>query len=166
LEEAVLEEKGEKVPPPRECVVELTVPASIPDTYITSSFERIDLYRRIARIQTEEDASDIRDELCDRFGDYPDETETLLQISLLRANCMQVGINEITDKNDTLCFYFTDFTFDKIQPLFEHPQLKGKVLLNAGERPHLYIRLHRKDNRVALAETLVSVLMASGAAKS
>jgi len=79
---------------------------------------------------------------------------------------MQVGINEITDKNDTLCFYFTDFTFDKIQPLFEHPQLKGKVLLNAGERPHLYIRLHRKDNRVALAETLVSVLMASGAAKS
>ncbi len=165
LEEAVLEEKGEKVPPPRECVVELTVPASIPDTYITSSFERIDLYRRIARIQTEEDASDIRDELCDRFGDYPDETETLLKISLLRARCMQAGISEITDKNDTLCFYFTDFTFDKIQPLFEHPQLKGKVLLNAGERPHLYIRLHRKDDRVLFAETLVSVLLASASAK-
>ena len=74
-------------------------------------------------------------------------------------------INEITDKNDTLCFYFTDFTFDKIQPLFEHPQLKGKVLLNAGERPHLYIRLHRKDDRVAIAETLVSVLLASAPAE-
>ena len=118
LEEAVLEEKGETVQPKRECVVELSVPAGIPESYIDSSFERMDLYRRIARIQTEEDAADLRDELCDRFGDYPEETETLLKISLLRAHAAGAGICEIGDKEDTLRFFFSDFTFEKIKPLF------------------------------------------------
>lgn len=158
LEEAVLEEKGETVQPKRECVVELSVPAGIPESYIDSSFERMDLYRRIARIQTEEDAADLRDELCDRFGDYPEETETLLKISLLRAHAAGAGICEIGDKEDTLRFFFSDFTFEKIKPLFDHPVLKGRVLLNAGDRPHLYIKLRRRDDRVALAEALVAAL--------
>ncbi len=159
LEEAVLEEKGEKPQPKRECVVELAVPAGISDSYVTSSFERMDLYRRIARIQTAEDADDMRDELCDRFGDVPDATETLIRIAQLRFAASEKGICEITDKEDTLRFYWTDFAFEQIKPLFDHPVLKGRVLLNAGERPHIAIRLRRKDDRVALAEELIETLL-------
>ena len=158
LEEAVLEEKGEKVEPKRECIIELAVPAGIPDTYVTSSFERMDLYRRIARIQTPEDADDMRDELCDRFGDVPAETETLIRISVLRTDAAAAGICEIADKEDTLRFFFSDFTFERIQPLFDHPTLKGRVLLNAGDRPHIAIKLRRKDDRMALSEELVKTL--------
>lgn len=158
LEEAVLEEKGEKVEPKRECIIELAVPAGIPDTYVTSSFERMDLYRRIARIQTPEDADDMRDELCDRFGDVPAETETLIRISVLRTDAAAAGICEIADKEDTLRFFFSDFTFERIQPLFDHLTLKGRVLLNAGDRPHIAIKLRRKDDRMALSEELVKTL--------
>ena len=158
LEEAVLEEKGEKVEIPRECVVELTIPAGIPESYVNSTFERMDLYRRIARIRTDEDASDMEDELCDRFGEFPPETGTLLRIALLRPQAAKAGIIEINDKNDDLRFYFENFTFERIRPLFEHPKLKGRVLLNAGERPHISIHLRRKDDRCALAEILVEAL--------
>ena len=63
LEEAVLEERGEKPERPTECAADLSVAASIPDRYVPSPEQRMDLYRRIAAIRTDEDASDLLDEM-------------------------------------------------------------------------------------------------------
>ena len=71
LEEAVLEEKGESVPVRTECSADLSVTANIPEKYVASPEQRMDLYRRIALIRTEADADDLTDELIDRFGDPP-----------------------------------------------------------------------------------------------
>ena len=78
LEEAVLEEKGEKPQRLSECTVDLTVSASIPDKYVPDPGQRMDLYRRIARVRAQEDADDITDELIDRFGDPPRQVNNLL----------------------------------------------------------------------------------------
>ena len=63
LEEAVLEERGEEKRIETECAADLTVNAHIPDRYVPSAEQRMDLYRRIAAIRTDEDASDLLDEM-------------------------------------------------------------------------------------------------------
>ena len=94
LEEAVLEEKGEAPAKRRECTADLSVAASIPDRYVPSPEQRMDLYRRIARIRTSEDADDMTDELIDRFGDPPRTVNNLISVALLRgraADCARSG---------------------------------------------------------------------------
>ena len=71
LEEAVLEERGEERRIETECAADLTVNAHIPDRYVPSPEQRMDLYRRIAAIRTDEDASDLLDEMLDRYGEAP-----------------------------------------------------------------------------------------------
>src|SRR5699024_8574570 len=85
LEDAVLEEKGEGKKVAAECSADLTVNANIPERYVPSAEQRMDLYRRIAAVRGPEDASDLMDELMDRYGDIPQSVHTLLDVALLRA---------------------------------------------------------------------------------
>ena len=72
LEEAVLEERGEEKQIETECAADLTVNANIPERYVPSPEQRMDLYRRIAAIRTNDDASDLMDEMIDRYGEPPE----------------------------------------------------------------------------------------------
>ena len=93
LEEAVLEERGEKPQRPTECAADLSVAASIPDRYVPSPEQRMDLYRRIAAIRSEADADDVVDELIDRYGDPPRTVNNLISVALLRAHAADNGIS-------------------------------------------------------------------------
>jgi transcription-repair coupling factor (superfamily II helicase) len=165
LEEAVLEEKGQKPVEKPECKIELSVPASIPETYISSSYERMDLYRKIARIADFEDLDDIRDELVDKFGDYPEETDMLLKISLLRRRAADAGISEIADSGREISFFFKSPKFEVISRLFEIKELKGKIFLKAGAPPRISVRIKHGDDRYSIAELVVNSLYESGAEK-
>ena len=65
----MLEERGEARRIETECSADLTVNANIPERYVPAPEQRMDLYRRIAAIRTDEDASDLLDEMLDRYGD-------------------------------------------------------------------------------------------------
>ena len=109
LEEAVLEERGEKPELRAECAADLTVAASIPDRYVPSPEQRMDLYRRIARIRSEEEADDLVDELVDRYGDPPRPVNNLISVALLRAAAAKAGVCDITQKGSTLRFTLAVF---------------------------------------------------------
>lgn len=96
LAEAVGEEKGEQVKSEVACTVDLNISAHIPEKYISSLPARLGIYKRIAQIRNEEDASDVLDELCDRFGDPPKAVTGLIDIALLRGRAEAAGIAEIT----------------------------------------------------------------------
>ncbi len=108
LEDAVLEERGEKPKSAGECTADLAVEARIPESYIANSGERMDLYRRMALARTEDEASELIDELCDRYGDLPREVYALLRVALLRAKAGAAGIREIAQKGDTVRFYLDE----------------------------------------------------------
>lgn len=71
LEEAVLEERGEKKASRTDCSADLTVSANLPESYIPSPEQRMDIYRRIAAVRTREESQDLLDELLDRYGEPP-----------------------------------------------------------------------------------------------
>ncbi|NLH02079.1 MAG: transcription-repair coupling factor [Clostridiales bacterium] len=159
LEEAVLEEKGEKPPVHTECSADLAVSAYIPDSYIESSEQRMDFYRRIALVKTEEEADDIMDELIDRFGDPPSNVSTLISVALLRAEAQNAGISEISQKSGMLLFTLTEFSMEKVSALYEQSEYKGRIKIEAGSKPCISLRLRSGKRIIETARKFVSDYM-------
>ena len=141
LEEAVLEEKGEPLPVRAECAADLAVNANIPESYVKSAAQRMDIYRRIALIRTEAEADDITDELCDRFGDPPPSVNALVQVALLRGEASRQGISDIAQKGGLVRFTFANFDFERISALYAMDKWKGRVKVEAGGKPAVALRL-------------------------
>ncbi len=141
LEEAVLEEKGEAPPVRTECSADLSLAASIPEDYVKSPEQRVDLYRRIALIRSEADADDLTDELCDRFGDPPAPVNALVHVALMRAEASRAGIAEVVQKGGALRFVFRDFDFERISALYAKPEWKGRIKVEAGGKPAVAVKL-------------------------
>lgn len=155
LEEAVLEEKGETPKPRVDCAAELLLSASLSDHYVPDAGQRVDLYRRIALIRSEEQRSDMLDELIDRFGEPPAEAVALLDIALLRAKASDQGISEIKQADGRLLVTFAETDFARLSVLCGDPAYKGRLLLNAGSTPYVSLRLNKDEAPMDMARRLV-----------
>ena len=144
LSEAVLEARGLPVEKKAECSADLAVAAAIPDRYVPSSEQRMDLYRRIALIRTEEEADDLTDELIDRFGDPPGSVNALIHISLLRGEAGRAGITDISQKQGTLRFTVANFDMEKVSALYARESYRGRLRIEAGSKPCLSLRIRDK----------------------
>ena len=141
LDEAVLEEKGE-APKTPDCTADLNVTANVDKTSVARGEERMDLYRRMAAIRSEEDADDLLDEIVDRYGEPPKGVLNLIDIALLRANARKVGIKDIKQKAGDVMFTMTGLNFDAVSALCAEPQYKNRVLFVANAKePTLRLKL-------------------------
>ena len=147
LSEAVLEARGIEVPTRAECSADLAVAANIPDRYISSPEQRMDIYRRIALIRTEEEADDLTDELIDRFGETPPGVNALIHVALLRGEAGRAGITDISQKQGTLRFTLSDFDMEKVSALYAREEYKNRLRVEAGSKPCLSLKIKNK-NRV------------------
>ena len=141
LDEAVLEERGE-APKAPECTADLTVTANVDKDYVQRGEERMDLYRRMATIRSQEDADDLLDEIVDRYGEPPKGVLNLIDIALLRAQARTVGIKDIRQKGGNVLFGLTNLNFEAVSALCADPDYKARVvfLANAKE-PTLQLKL-------------------------
>ena len=144
LSEAVLEARGIPAPQRAECSADLAVAANIPDRYIESAEQRMDIYRRIAAIRTEEEADDLTDELIDRFGDTPPGVNALIHVALLRGEAGRAGITDIAQKNGSLRFTVADFDMEKVSALYARPEYKGRLRVEAGSKPCLSVKIQNR----------------------
>ena len=155
LEEAVLEERGEPLPRDSECSADLSVAASIPDRYVPSPEERMDLYRRIAAIRSEDDADDLTDELIDRYGDPPRTVNNLISVALLRASAAGAGIREISQKGERVRFFLREFTLDRVGALCGAPAYRGRLLFSPEKEPCITLRLKKGEDALKWSRKLV-----------
>ena len=162
LEEAVLEERGEKPERPTECAADLSVAASIPDRYVPSPEQRMDLYRRIAAIRSEADADDVMDELIDRYGEPPRTVNNLISVALLRAAASQAGVTDIAQKKGQLVFTLDQFNLEQFSALCADPKFKDRLLLIPGDVPRFTLRLRSGDEPLRTAQALISAFSALG----
>ena len=158
LEEAVLEEKGEAKNIVPECSADLTVNANIPEKYVPSPEQRMDLYRRIAAIRSEEDSADVLDELIDRYGEPPRPVLALLDVALLRAAAVKAGVSDITQKGDRLRLTLGAFRPEALVRVVNLPKYKRRLTLSAGETPGLTLQLKPGEDVLDTALTLVEDL--------
>ena len=160
LEEAILEERGEKPVEEVACTADLDVTANIDKSYVSSGEQRMDLYRRMAAIRTQEDADELLDEIVDRFGDPPKGVMNLIAIALLRARAAAAGITEITQKDGAVLLSLSTMDFAAISACCAEAQFKGRIFFSAGKVPMLSVKLKKAEDPLKLATQLVGVYAA------
>ncbi|MCI8554280.1 MAG: transcription-repair coupling factor [Clostridiales bacterium] len=146
LSEAVSEEKGEPdTGREAECLIDLQVSAHIPENYVTVNAQRLDVYRRIADIRTEEDSQDVYDELIDRFGEPPEAVCGLIDVALLRNMAAGLGFYEIKqqggEQGGSLLLYQRRLDMERGSRL--SAALKGRVMISAGAKPYFAVRMKK-----------------------
>ncbi len=136
LNQAIAIEKGEKIKTEKsDCVIDISVDAFIPDSFISSTANRIEAYKRIASLETEDDVSDLIDELVDRYGDVPDSVMGLVDISLLRVLAASLGITEIVQRKENIIFYGNKYgEIDMMKFLKDVPY---KIGINSTDKPYI-----------------------------
>ena len=157
LSETVDEEKtGVPVEEKKECVVDISVDAHIPESYIDSVKNRIGMYKRIASIETSEDAMDVMDEFIDRFGEPPASVKGLIDVALLRAKAAKLGIYEIKQQNGMI-LAFTD----ELKPEFVAAigqKLRGRAMISAAKTsPYISFKLQGNPPVEAIKELITAL---------
>ncbi len=153
LKEAVFEEQGKTEAAENDCAIDVSISAFLPKDYVPSEKTRIDLYKKIAAIQSDEDYADMLDELCDRFSDPPDCVLNLMKIALLRSMARECGITDIKQKQAVLLFFAPQPTPEFLTALIK--ECRGRLLYSVGSKP--YYSLHIQGDR-AIAEEMTSFL--------
>ena len=102
LNEAVRRLKGEETEESFNTSVELDVDAYIPPSYIMNEYQKLDIYKRVAGIETQAECEDMKEELLDRFGEIPKSVDNLLRVALIRMQAHRLYITEVKGKNEVL----------------------------------------------------------------
>ena len=148
LNEAVKHLKGELEEEPYVTTVDLNVDAFIPASYIPNEYQKLDIYKRIASIENQDEMEDMLEELTDRFGDVPKKVQQLLQIALLKAFAHQVYVVSVEQKGEFLKFVMYEKAkvhAEKIPVLLE--QYKGDLSFKVDANPYFVYQKKAKNNK-------------------
>ncbi len=141
LDEAVLEEKGE-APKAPDCTADLNITANIPQEYVERGEERMDLYRRMAAIRSDEDADDLLDEIVDRYGEPPKGVLNLVDVALLRAKAKSCAITDIRQKQGEVWFTLAGLNLEAVSKLCaDRDYAKRLQFVSTAKVPTLRLRL-------------------------
>ena len=127
LNEAVKELKGEKEAEHFTTTIDINVDAFIPESYIRNEYQKLDIYKRIAAIETEEEMDDMTEELIDRFGDIPKKVQQLLHIAALKSLAHSAYVTAVEQKG-------TDYKFTLYEKAKLDPQKIPGLLQSYGNK--------------------------------
>ena len=156
LGDAMKEKSGEEVKADVVCTIDLNVPAHIPENYIDSLSARLGIYKRIADIESNEDAEDVIDELCDRFGEPPRAVMGLIDIALLRNKAFAGDIYEIVKDGNDLVLRMSVLNKETVGKLASAFGDKMRILM--GDIPSVAIRMEKGKNLLTGVAELVKAL--------
>lgn len=160
LSEAVAEEKGEKPEKVPECLIDIQINAHIPEKYIASLNQRLDVYRKIMFVVKDEDKFDLIDELIDRYGEPPESVLGLIEVSLLRNKAARLGITEISQKNSQMYFYTEYMSAGQIQALSS--AYKGKITFNGFGKSYVSVKMNPEKLPFDTMKEVVNIVEKAG----
>ena len=163
LDEAIKKEKGIEVMDDFETKIDIDIDAYIPSDYIRNEKQKLNVYKRIASIETEEDYYDMRDEIMDRFGDMPAMVEDLVDIAYIKAMAHRAYITEISNlktlHGKRLRIIMNPegkIKGEKIPPLITAH--RGTLKFAAGEKPEFIYDLNPGLNRKEYKEKIKGII--------
>ena len=159
LNEAVKHLKGEGAEVDFPTNIDLDVDAYIPASYIMNEVQKLDIYKRIASIESQAEYEDMKEELTDRFGEIPKSAENLLRIALLRKQAHDLYLSDVQGKNEILKFSFVVNAPIKIENLpILLQKFEKKLTFHPKGTPYLQYRYKKcgvveKDGEMLLELT-------------
>jgi len=147
LDLAVKAMRGEELEPEFETHMDIVIDAFIPETYIANEHRKLEIYKKISHIGSEQDFHDVQEELEDRFGELPRSAQNLLDIALLKARARAVDIISIAQKGRNIVITFKGDA--KVNPLQIGEMVaksKGRMKFKLGTTPHLTMRFEEGED--------------------
>ena len=162
LSEAIAEEKGEAPPPSsEECAIDIALDAHIPEKYISSLNQRVDMYKRIAAIRNQEDAADVIDELIDRFGEPPTSVMGLIEVATLRNMASHLGMTDIRQVDSVMRFYPKELDLERISMATQ--KMQGRLTMDLmSAKPHLSVTLKTAERPIELMKKVLLAMRYEG----
>ena len=158
LNEAVKQLKGGTEEEVYTTVMDLNVDAYIPNSYIPNEYQKLDIYKRIAGIEDEEEMDDMLEELIDRFGDVPRKVQQLLQIAGLKALAHSAYVTAVEQKGEE--FRFTMYEKAKVNPQRIPPLIqsyRGNLVFKAEAVPY-FVYYKKGRNKKEKDETVLELV--------
>lgn len=160
IDRAVRRLRGEAVPEGRSDIsIELPVRASIPASYIEEESLRLQVYKKIAGILSEEDSRDVAEELRDRFGELPDEAEDLIKIAEIRAHAERIGASNISSKDRRILIRFKDAA--KLHPyavVMTSAEFGADLSITSGKRTFIELKTKSPSDPGRLLELMRALI--------
>ena len=149
LNESVKELKGETEPMDAfDTSIDLDIDAYIPERYIKNEFQKLDVYKRIAGIENEEEYDDMLEELMDRFGEPPRAVQNLLAVANLKAMAHRAWITEVAQKGDAIKFVmFERARVDAAKLELLVKESKGRLTFTMDANPYFQYSKPRKSGK-------------------
>ena len=141
---SVFKEELQNQPFVKDCILETDMSLIIPDHYVNDINERLTLYKRLEQLKTYGEIKTFKEELKDRFGEIPDETENLIKTIHLRENAKKIGFEKLIIKNNKMVAKFTT----KQQKYYESPSFSA--VLKHVQNNKKGIQLKEKNNQLSL----------------
>ncbi len=129
-----------------ETSIDIQVDAFIPASYIPSEFQKLDMYKRIAGIEGQDEYQDMQDELLDRFGDIPLAVDNLLKIACIKAKAHRAGISQIEQKPGgiKICLHSTENILpERVAEMVK--EFRGKMRYIPDDEPYFFYQLERQE---------------------
>ena len=141
LEDTIRIIKGEIEKEPIETTVDIKVDAYIPGVYIEDEIQKIEVYKKIAAIESLDDYMDIKAELEDRYSEIPEPVYNLMDIAYIKSRAKLLSIEEIKETPKEIKFIFADGT-NNLNEIYKYllANYKDKVFLMFGDKPYFGIR--------------------------
>ncbi|ASW42084.1 transcription-repair coupling factor [Clostridium isatidis] len=141
LEDTIKLIKGEIEEEPIETSVELKVNAYIPGTYIEDEMQKIEIYKKIAAIESIDDYMDIKEELEDRYSDIPEPVYNLMDIAYIKSKAKALSIEEIKEIEKEVRFIFKE-SVKNLNQIYKYllENYKDLILLSFEEKPYFSIK--------------------------
>ena len=158
LNEAVLQLKGGGEEEIYTTTIDINIDAYIPDSYIKNEYQKLDVYKRIAAIETEEEMDDMTEELIDRFGDIPRKVQQLLHIAALKGLAHSAYVTAVEQKGES--YRFVMYEKAKIDPQRIPPLLQkyGNTLVFKTEEPPCFVYQKRGRSGKESGEDILKLL--------
>ena len=151
LNEVVSEIQGKEIKKEIEVQIDLDVTSYIPDTYISDSSQKIEIYQDIALCRNEEDIQNVIDEVIDRFGNMPNELENLIEIARIKSLCKEKFVSKISSKKGFAIFNFENENFEvDVSELLK--TYKNKIRFSPGLKPTIALVLNHNEDIKILKE--------------
>jgi len=155
LNEAVKHLKGEMEEEPYTTTLDLNVDAFIPASYIPNEYQKLDIYKRIASIENEEEMDDMLEELIDRFGDVPKKVQQLLSIAMLKALAHSAYVIAVEQKGEKIKFVMYEQAKVKVEKIPDLVQkYKGDLQFTVDANPYFTYQKKGKNKKDKDEDTL------------
>jgi len=158
LEETVKNIRGDVEKEPIETSVEIKIDAYIPGTYIEDEMQKIEIYKKIAAIDSRDDMLDIQEEIEDRFSDIPTCVANLMDIAYLRCIAAQVGIIEIKEEKEEIILQFDSgdrINKELVKALVT--KYNRSIVFKLGNKPAFAYKL-KNSNKEGMLANLIEIV--------